>query len=143
MIKTLINIRIGSLKFTAALEEESAPQTCVAFRKMLPFNNKLIQARWSGEAAWVPMGDFPVGVGYENHTSHPAPGELLIYTGNLSETEILFPYGACLFSSKLGQLAGNHFATVVEGHDRLKEMGQLVLWQGAQDILIELASSGS
>ena len=33
-------------------------------------------------------------VGYENHTSHPAPGEILLYPGGFSETEILFPYGA-------------------------------------------------
>ncbi len=141
MAGNLLNITVGPFKFTATLEEENAPQTCAALHKMLPFQNKLIQARWSGEAAWVPMGDFPVGVGYENHTSHPAPGELLIYTGNLSETEILFPYGACMFASKLGQLAGNHFATILEGRSQLKEMGKLVLWQGAQDILIELSST--
>ena len=29
---------------------------------------------------------------------HPAPGQLLIYTGEISECEILFPYGACSFS---------------------------------------------
>lgn len=138
MPRTLLNITVGPFKFIALLEEENAPKTCAAICKMLPFNNKLIQARWSGEAAWIPMGDFPVGVGYENHTSHPAPGEILIYTGNLSETEILFPYGACMFSSKLGQLSGNHFATVVEGRPQLMKMGELVLWQGAQDILIEL-----
>ena len=135
-----LNITVGPFKFLAQLEEEAAPQTCTALLKMLPFHNKIIQARWSGEAAWVPMDDFPVGVGYENHTSHPAPGEILIYTGTLSETEILFPYGACMFSSKLGQIAGNHFATVIEGREHLKELGQLVLWQGAQDIVIELSN---
>lgn len=134
----MLNITVGSFKFVARLEEEAAPKTCAALLKFLPFHDKLIQARWSGEAGWVPMGDFPVGVGYENHTSHPAPGEILIYTGTLSETEILFPYGACMFSSKLGQLAGNHFATIVEGGERLKELGKIVLWQGAQDIAIEL-----
>ncbi len=136
---TFLTIRAGSLTFKARLEEEAAPLTCAALRKMLPFSNKLIQTRWSGESAWVPMGDFPVGVGYENHTSHPAPGELLIYTGTISETEILFPYGACRFSSKVGQLAGNHFATIEEGQAQLKEMGHNVLWQGAQDFVIELA----
>ena len=34
----------------------------------------------------------------------------------------------------MGQLAGNHFATVVEGVDRLAELGDIVLWKGAQEI---------
>jgi len=80
------------------------------------------------------LGDLDLGLGYENHTSHPAPGHLLLYPGGISETEILFPYGATLFASKMGQLAGNHFATVVEGADRLKELGDLVLYKGAQEI---------
>ena len=73
-------------------------------------------------------------VGYENHTSHPAAGQLLLYPGGISETEILFPYGATLFASRMGQLAGNHFATIYEGNERLKELGDLVLWKGAQEI---------
>jgi Protein of unknown function (DUF3830) len=106
----------------------------VAFTALLPFTKQLIQARWSGEAAWIPLGDLDLGLGYENHTSHPAPGHLLLYPGGISETEILFPYGATLFASKMGQLAGNHFATIHEGNERLKELGDLVLWKGAQEI---------
>jgi len=102
---------------------------------------QLIHCRWSGEGTWIPLGDLQIGVGYENHTSYPAPGELLIYTGALSECEILFPYGACMFSSKLGQLAGNHFATVVTGAEQLVELGRNVLWEGAQEIEIIGAES--
>jgi hypothetical protein len=83
------------------------------------------------------MGERRLGVGYENHTSHPAPGEILVYPGGISEMEVLFPYGACTFSSKVGQLAGNHFATVTEGQDKLAELGRLTLWEGAQDFVIE------
>jgi len=101
---------------------------------MLPLETKLIQARWSGEAAWIPFGDLELDLGHENHTSYPAPGHLLLYPGGLSETEILFPYGATVFASKMGQLAGNHFATIFEGNERLAELGNLVLWKGAQEI---------
>lgn len=128
-------IRVGDLHFTARWETD-APRTVEAVRRLLPMRSTLIHCRWSGEGAWIPLGDLDVGVGYENHTSHPAPGELLIYTGNLSECEILFPYGACMFSSKLGQLSGNHFATVVSGAEQLREMGRRVLWEGAQEIEI-------
>ena len=130
-----LTIRVGDLNFTARWEPE-APRTVEAVRRMLPMSAQLIHCRWSAEGTWVPLGDLKVDVGYEHHTSHPAPGELLIYTGDLSECEILFPYGACMFSSKLGQLAGNHFATVTQGAEQLPELGRRVLWQGAQPIEI-------
>lgn len=133
----LLRITAGAHTFTARLEEADAPATCAAFQRLLPYRQKIIHARWSGEACWIPLGDFKLGVGYENHTSHPAPGEILFYPGGFSETEILFPYGATCFSSKLGQLAGNHFLTVVEGREHLRALGRIVLWEGAQDIVFE------
>jgi hypothetical protein len=132
-----LRITVGRFTYVARLEEANAPLTCAAFTTLLPFRQKIIQARWSGESAWVPLGDFQVGVGFENHTSHPAPGEILLYPGGYSETEILFPYGPTLFASKMGQLAGNHFLTIVEGREQLAEMGRTIVWEGAQDILFE------
>jgi Protein of unknown function (DUF3830) len=135
-----VKITVGStspLVFTARLEQTSAPRTCDRFVALLPFRNSLIQARWSGEAAWIPLGDVNLGLDFENHTSHPAPGQILLYPGGFGETEILVPYGAAMFSSKLGQLAGNHFLTIVEGHEQLTEMGRRVLWEGAQKIVFE------
>ena len=67
----------------------------------------------------------------------PAPGALLFYPGGISETEILFPYGTARFASVKGPLAGNHFLTVVEGRERLGEVGRLLCWEGAQDISFE------
>ncbi len=91
--------------------------------------------RWSGEACWIPLGELDLGLGFENHTSYPAPGQILLYPGGISETEILLAYGGVQFASKMGQLAGNHFLTVVEGNENLASLGKLVLWSGAQDIV--------
>ena len=110
-----------------------------ALRAWLPIRSKLIHCRWSGESTWIPFGDERPDVGYENHNSHPAPGHLLIFTGEISECEILFPYGACSFSSRVGPLAGNHFATLTSGQEQLAEMGRRVLWEGAQEIEISEA----
>jgi Protein of unknown function (DUF3830) len=134
---TMLSITAGPFRFGARMEEERAPDTCAAFARLLPFEQKVIHVRWSGEATWIPLGDFDVGVGHENHTSHPAPGQVLLYPGGISETEILLPYGGCRFASIVGQLAGNHFLTVVEGGERLRELGEMTLWQGAQDIVFD------
>ncbi len=129
-----VRITVGDLQFVARFENDAAPETCAAFKELLPYHQKLIQARWSGESAWIPLGEFKLGVGFENHLSYPAPGHILFYPGGYSETEILFPYGPSCFASKMGQLAGNHFLTIVEGLERLPEAGRRVVWNGAQDI---------
>jgi hypothetical protein len=130
-------VAAGEFRFVAQLEEETAPDTVAAFRRLLPLRSRIIQARWSGQAAWIPFGELDVGIGPENATCYPSPGELLLYPGGVSETELLFPYGPTSFASKAGSLAGNHFATVVEGAERLQELGELVLWKGAQEISFE------
>lgn len=121
-------------RFVARLEEALAPRTCAAFRTLLPYRQRLIHARWSGEACWIPLGDFDLGVQPENGTSTPSPGEILWYPGGISETELLFPYGISRFAAKEGALSGNHFLTIVEGAEHLPAMGNLVLLEGAQSI---------
>jgi hypothetical protein len=61
-------------------------------------------------------------------------GSAPLAPGGISETEILLAYGSVRFASKVGQLAGNHFLTIVEGAEKLPELGRLILWQGAQPI---------
>lgn len=130
----MITITVAEKFVFRARWEPAAPRTVAAFQALLPYSQKLIQARWSGEAGWVPLGEFRLDTGFENHTSHPAPGQLLFYPGGYSETEILLPYGACCFASKMGQLAGNHFMTIVEGQTQLAEVGRLLMWEGAQTV---------
>ena len=135
---TRVRIKAGGFEFMARLEDADAPQTCAVFRTMLPFQSRIIQARWSGEAAWIPLGNRQFDFGYENQTSRPSRGDILFYPGGISEAEILFPYGTVSFGSKVGPLAGNHFLSIVEGQEDLARFGDKVLWEGAQDILFEL-----
>jgi Protein of unknown function (DUF3830) len=131
-----IRITAGSYRFVAH-PNALAPRTVAAFTELLPYRQKLIHVRWSGEACWIPLGDFDLKCGLENHTSHPSVGDILFYPGGISETEILIAYGSCCFSSKAGQLAGNHFLTIVEGIEQLRALGTEVLWGGAKDVLFE------
>lgn len=133
----MLKITVGPFVFTARFEVEKAPQTCRVFETVLPFENQTIHSRWSGEATWVPLGDFQFGVGFENHTCHPSRGDILLYPGGHSETELLFAYGSSSFASKMGALAGNHFLTLTGGQENLEAMGKMVLWKGAQPIRFE------
>jgi hypothetical protein len=133
-----IHIRAGQFEFKAQLELKAAPKTCALFCSLLPYRQKLIHVRWSGEGVWIPLGGLDFGLSSENATSHPAPGEVILYPGGLSETEFLIAYGAVDFSSKVGQLAGNHFMTIVEEREKLRPLGEHVLWHGATDVLFEL-----
>ena len=130
---TKLRITAGPYEFEAQAEEQ-APTTLARFVSLLPYRQQIIHVRWSGEGCWIPLGDYDFGLGYENHTSYPAPGEIILYPGGISETEILLAYGAVSFASKVGQLAGNHFLTIVDRLDQLRALGELVLWEGAQDI---------
>lgn len=134
----MLRITSADLVFEAELELDRAPASCAVIRTLLPLRKHVIQGRWSGESLWIPLGDNHLDLALENATSWPDPGELLLYPGGLSEVEILFPYGRTHFACKDGELAGNHFATIVRGREQLPEFGRRALWQGAQPILFEL-----
>ncbi|KAF3011684.1 hypothetical protein E8E14_007587 [Neopestalotiopsis sp. 37M] len=132
-------ITAGPYQFLAVLESSAAPKTVQVFRDLMPYRQQLIHVRWSGEGLWVPLGEKDFGLAFENHTSHPSTGHILLYPGGYSETELLFCYGGVSFASKMGPLAANHFLTIVEGNENLRALGELVLWKGAQNVLFEPA----
>ena len=132
-----IRIKAAQFEFIARFENKDAPLTCAKFKNMLPYKERIIHVRWSGEGCWIPLGDLDLGLTYENHTSYPAPGEIILYPGGISETEILLAYGNVCFASKVGQLAGNHFITLTSGRENLISFGKDVLWSGAQKIRFE------
>jgi Protein of unknown function (DUF3830) len=129
-------IHAGDFKFGARFEKQLAPKTCAAFRKAMPFESQAIHVRWSGEGVWVPLGALDFGVSYENHTSYPAPGQIILYPGGISETEILLAYGGVHFASKMPACRQSlHYTDF--GLENLTSFGKTVLWKGAQKIRFE------
>ena len=80
-----LRITAGPFVFSARLED-AAPRTCAKFTSLLPYRERIIHVRWSGEACWIPLGALDLGLPFENHTSYPAPGDVLLYPGGISET---------------------------------------------------------
>src|SRR5258708_26629055 len=105
-------VRAGEFTFDARFEDQLAPRTCEAFRRAMPFASQMVHVRGGGGGVWLPLGDLDFGVDYENHTSYPAPGQIILYPGGISETEILLAYGGGWFASKMGQIARKQFITL-------------------------------
>jgi Protein of unknown function (DUF3830) len=131
-------VTIAGHHFRARFERDLAPNTVQTFERHLPFRQSIIHVRWSGEAMWVPLGDLDFELGPEAATSYPAPGQMLLYPGGQSETELILGYGPACFASKAGQLAGNPLLTISDDLDVLAKIGRTVLWKGSREISIEL-----
>ncbi|WP_208595893.1 DUF3830 family protein [Desulfohalobium retbaense] len=132
--REIMNIEIDGHIFRADFEDQKSPETCKAFRKAMPFVGNIVHVRWSGEGVWIPLGSMDFSLGYEDATSYPSPGQILLYPKGKSETEILIAYGCVHFASKAGVLAGNHFATITNQLEKLREIGISTLWEGTKSI---------
>lgn len=131
-------LTIGRFRFSGRWEVEASPRSVAWLADRLPLQGAVLHARWSGEAGWLPLGRAP-RLEPENATSHPSPGQLLLYAGRRSEPELLIPYGACAFASKAGMLAGNPVIALDGDLAALRELGEVLLWQGAQPLHLAVA----
>ena len=84
-----VSITAAGLAFVARLESERAPRSAAWLRSILPYEAKILQARWSGFAAWIPLGVDAVDVPVENGTYVPQPGHLLLYPGGVKSWSIV------------------------------------------------------
>jgi Protein of unknown function (DUF3830) len=133
-----LNVQIGGMRFSALAQMEKAPKTCEMLMKLLPIEGETMHSRFSGEAIWFNMPGAPQ-LDYENHTSYLSRGDLLYYPGSIHGQGILLSYGGAIFNSKVGLLAGNHFATITDDLDRLAETGMKLIREGAKPLRITKA----
>jgi Protein of unknown function (DUF3830) len=142
MTSTLPAIRmiIGGEIFAARLRNDLAPRSCSRLVQLLPYRGELIHAQWSGQSCWAPLTpSWPPGelLAPEGAIAYPAPGEILLYGGDLSEPELLIPYGPTRFASMAGPLAGNPVLKIDDRLTRLAELGRQILRRGGVDLRIE------
>ena len=133
-----IRIKAGRFEFVARFESEKAPKTCAKFRSMLPYKERIIHVRWSGEGCWIPLGDLDLGLAVrEPHQlsgagrDHPLSRRLQRDRDSARLWRRAFceqsrPARRQPFSDGRSKAATN-----------LRPLGEHVLWHGAQDILFE------
>jgi hypothetical protein len=135
-----LELHVDDTVLTAELLPEKAPESVAAVREFLPLESELMHVRWSGHATWVNIDEIDLPeIPRENHTVYPSYGDLLLYPGYKNEQEILVPCGPTCFKSPAGELAGNHFATLDTDRERLAELEERTLQDGALDITVRIA----
>lgn len=140
VLNTRVLLVAGPFEFAGTLERRTAPVAAAWLSKQFPLNGALQHARWSGEAAWLPLSGAPQLLP-ENATAHPRPGQILLYTGVMSQAELLVPYGACAFACKAGTLAGSPVITLDGPLEDLRALGDLLLTKGTQPLTLSRFSS--
>ena len=137
-----IELESGHFRAVGRLLPDMAPQTCGWFLAKLPFEVRVVQAVWSGMAVFADLAGAAHDVPFENITSYPATGSILLYPGNAQGNagEIYIPYGGNKFCCPIGQIAGNHFMTLTASMETLRDFGRLVRYGGEQTLHFKLAA---
>jgi hypothetical protein len=140
ILNSRVLLAVGSYSFAGTVEHKTAPLAAAWLVKQLPIRGALQHARWSGEAAWLPLSGAPQLVP-ENATAYPRPGQILLYAGIASQAELLIPYGACAFACKAGTLAGSPVITLDGSLDDLAALGSLLIAKGMQTLTLSTCST--
>ena len=131
----MLRITAGGFSFIARLEEEDAPETVAAFRRLLPLESRIIHVRWSGEAGLDPVRrPRPRARPRERDVLSHIPARSCSTRVASPRPRSCSPTGTSTSPPRRAQLAGNHFATIVEGNENLRALGKSFLWEGAQEI---------
>jgi len=134
-----LEISVGDKQYSGELLGEAAPESVDALETILPHESELMHVRWSGHAVWVNIDEVELPeLPRENHTVYPSRGDVLLYPGFRNEQEILLACGPTCFKSPAGELAGNHVATLDASAAALRELEELTLQEGVQDVGIRL-----
>jgi hypothetical protein len=133
ILNSRVLLAAGPYEFAGTLELNTAPVAVDWLVNQFPLKGTVRHACWSGEAAWLPLSGTPQ-LAAESPTTHPRPGQILLYAGTISEAELLLPYGACAFASKAGSLAGSPVIALDGPLEDLRALGSLLIVKGVQPL---------
>ena len=116
--------------------KDSAPMTCEAFAKCLPFTKALMHARLSGQEIWSDNAP-ELDIIQENASVFTEPGEVVIGPLKPVRTKTSKCLGIYYGEGK-GLDCCNIFGIVYdEDRTKLKELGNQIWKQGMQDLIVE------
>ena len=129
--------RAGDFRFAARLEEEAAPATVAAFRRLLPLDEPGDpRAAGAARRAGSRSATSTSASAPRTRRATPRPASCCSTRAASARPRSCSRTARPAFASKAGALAGNHFATVTEGVEHLAELGRKALWEGAQPLRI-------
>jgi hypothetical protein len=124
----------GAHPMIADLLEDLAPKTCAAFWESLPFENEMLQVKWSGCVIYVfSKMNFPEAECSRCHGV--CPGDML-YNPHVHDAaehphEIAFVYGPASMATVSGYAISNLFARIRPQHlDELYALGDDISHHG-------------
>ena len=94
---------------------DAAPRTVAVISLLLPLRSRLIHFAGAGGLLDPVRRRAFLDLRPRTRPATRRRAEIIVYPGGMSECEILVAYGSVDFSSKVGQLWGNHFATMTTG----------------------------
>jgi hypothetical protein len=138
MRRILLEFERGG-SFTADLLEEQAPETCQAFWDLLPIQQRLGHAKFSGHVIYI----FP-GINLERMENSRCvgvlPGEILFNPHVTNRPphpkEVMIVYGPALIRDAFGYAPSNLFARITENVGEIAKIGRRIDEQGREFLKI-------
>lgn len=131
-------IEVEDHVFIAELLDDQAPKTCEAFWNTLPFEEDLVQVKWSGHVSYV-LTEMELDEAECSRCYGVCPGDLL-YNPHVHDAaehphELSIVYGPAVMSSVAGFAIMNLFGRVCSGNlDELYHLGIEISRKGVKKV---------
>lgn len=142
----ILQLTVGGVIAQAELYTDKAPQAVRALVAQLPFDDRTIQTRWSGNA-FRTEANFdlvPRESGIENPIQRLVPGDLIYYRNyDLDLLKIGVAYGpAQWLGPYMYPRTVSHIGRVIDNRDALAVVCKRIIFEGPLDVRFSLLDEG-